>query len=881
MDPYEEFRVTIRRDINCLHEDDRSLRKNALIKLEKALRSQRKVEEVFVVRCFVEDFHKPLLRLLSDQGEKCRELSLDLLDFFLKKLSSEDLKDLLPLLLAGVLQRIRHLPFPEPSEELRLEVLRVIGTLFDVAGKAIAPYTHDVADGLSKALTDTCPDSKKTCCSLITRLVSLTDPDRFTNCCAPLVQSLMQTVRHQHWKVRKSALDSLKDILCSAETFEILSDLFPQLSTVLSDRTPQVRICLSDCLSTWLLRGLSLRWPGKPPDFENLDAEVDFAKYEHRLLYLLLSTASDEDESVREVGWANCEKVAEMAEKRPGNDDAMSLDDDVPPPMALMRSISDSWYRCPSSDLATYIGRFFPKLLPPVLASILEWTTTHQVYAARLLRTLLGCAPQSITPSLEPILVHMYRASTVDEVAHASAMIGLFIPMDLVLELVAQHLGLRGKGSAHFGVNEITGRVTTRNLQTIGEAKNFVASSSEAKLQVLHILEKILEAKPLTCETLARTVLGLLHAHAMVEELHNATLKCLEALVKSEAPWISRLWGEVFDIALLVMMSPALKLRIDKVLEHVALLVGRSLSELYASHLEAHMNVLLGEDAALQMWADSSPNAHILDTLLRRSSTTAAAHFTKYFERLVPVLACQCSPEATANRRCDLLGLAHYLLTQTDLRESMRPTALSLVVDVLMPNAVWRAGQSNNKIRKGALVCIHASLEAQLLQPSDLVDSILPNLLPLVRSAMDDSWSPDNRLIGCMVLSRCLSNLVSANYPLSDDQLRDIYPELLKRMDDSNDEIRKNVCETFAVFFQIMPNRWSDSLYEYILHALFIHLDDPNPTLQNAVYSALEVALHHNVEKFLHEAQAAYSKASHPRKCHDLMQLAKSLRVQN
>ena len=93
-----------------------------------------------------------------------------------------------------------------------------------------------------------------------------------------------------------------------------------------------------------------------------------------------------------------------------------------------------------------------------------------------------------------------------------------------------------------------------------------------------------------------------------------------------------------------------------------------------------------------------------------------------------------------------------------------------------------------------------------------------------------------------------------------------VYPELLKRLDDSNDKIRVAVCEAsgasegFAergselllqaldVFFKCLPQNWSRTLYEcptlqrggagpleawslcrYILRNLFVHLDDPNP----------------------------------------------------
>jgi len=911
MDPYEEFLLTIRRDINCLGENDRVVRRNALVKLEKTVRAQRKVSDDIILRAFLEELHKPLLRLLADPGEKCRELSLDLLGDFIAQLSYDQLSDLLPLLLAAVLGRIRALPFPEQSEEIRLEILTLIETIFNTAKELIIPFTHDIVDALAKALTDNCPDAKKKCCALVTRITTITDPARLANCAAPLVHSLVQTLRHQHWKVRKCALESLKDLLCSVETFELLGDLIPHLAPILTDRTPQIRLCLSQCLHTWLLRGMALRWPGKPPDFDNLDAEIDFEKYEHRLLYLLISVIADEEQSVAEVAFGQLEEIAKESEERQrkteeekrrkekeakemelnGDEemkdgDAMSVDEPTnkkpiaAPPVLELDGPKEAWYRKPSVSTALYVGSFFNKLIPQILNSLLEWTTTQQIYACRLLKTLLGLAPQRIPPYLEHILVHLYRAA-VDETLDAATMIGLFVAPDLVIDLVSQHLGLRGTGGqgANYGVSEVVGRVTCRQLQSISQAKNFVATTSETKFHVLKIFDKILEARIIEDAILVKKVFFILDAQAQQEELHEVTLRCVEALVLHDPAWISELWDEIFDIGLIVMQSASLQQRIDQLLEKVAAKTDRPLSDMYAAHLEAHMGDLLGGDSTQKMWPDNSPKAHILDALLRRATIQTLGKCEDYFTKLVPVLACQASQDASANRRCDLLGLVHFLLKKEELRESMKCCALGLTMEVIMPNAVWRPGQSNNKIRKGALVCILAVLEARILDPADLTSTVMPTLTPILKSAMDDSWSPDNRLVSCLVITHGLDNLLVVNFPVPDDLLREIYPELLKRMDDSNDEIRKAVCDSFVMFFKCLPPRWSDSLYEYIIHALFIHLDDPSPQLQSAVYNALEVSLHYNPDKFISEAKSAHAKASHPRRCQDLVRLAESLKV--
>merc|ERR1719478_982697 len=129
-------------------------------------------------------------------------------------------------------------------------------------------------------------------------------------------------------------------------------------------------------------------------------------------------------------------------------------------------------------------------------------------------------------------------------------------------------------------------------------------------------------------------------------------------------------------------------------------------------------------------------------------------------------------------------------------------------------------------------------------------------------------------MIACLVLA-CL--LVDLQAVISADQLREVYPELLKRLDDSNDKIRAAVCEALSTFFKCLPPKWSRSLYEYILRTLFVHLDDPNPEIQQGIYGVLQDAVHQDHAAFAAEARVATAKSAHPRMCEELLRLAESL----
>lgn len=61
------------------------------------------------------------------------------------------------------------------------------------------------------------------------------------------------------------------------------------------------------------------------------------------------------------------------------------------------------------------------------------------------------------------------------------------------------------------------------------------------------------------------------------------------------------------------------------------------------------------------------------------------------------------------------------------------------------------------------------------------------------------------------------------------------------RLDDSNDQVRVAICGALVMFFQCGANKhcFSHTTVDYTLDQLFIHLDDPDPSIQQAVLQAI------------------------------------------
>ena len=87
------------------------------------------------------------------------------------------------------------------------------------------------------------------------------------------------------------------------------------------------------------------------------------------------------------------------------------------------------------------------------------------------------------------------------------------------------------------------------------------------------------------------------------------------------------------------------------------------------------------------------------------------------------------------------------------------------------------------------------------------------------------------------------------------DKEKKFYTEILKRLDDSQDSIRIETTHVLTEFFNILPESWPDVFYEYSMKSIFIHLDDPNVDIQNAIYETLKAASRIHTATFISVAR--------------------------
>merc|ERR1712110_140306 len=111
------------------------------------------------------------------------------------------------------------------------------------------------------------------------------------------------------------------------------------------------------------------------------------------------------------------------------------------------------------------------------------------------------------------------------------------------------------------------------------------------------------------------------------------------------------------------------------------------------------------------------------------------------------------------------------------------------------------------------------------------------------------------------------------------DRLHSLYPELLKRLDDSSDAIRMTVLQTWLAYAKCISAKTYDvDLYrahmDHCIKGMIIHLDDQDEAIQGGVDAVLREFAKTTPGLVFAAANAAKHKHRDAEKCIALAQLA-------
>lgn len=451
---------------------------------------------------------------------------------------------------------------------------------------------------------------------------------------------------------------------------------------------------------------------------------------------------------------------------------------------------------------------FTRSLLPRALDDVGHWTLRMRHRAVLLLADLVALAgldgpalaslPTLVATLLSTLVGDGAEAEVAAAVEHAARALARAVPPAAMLdELLPQVRGERGARAVHRG----------------------------AALRLLRPCLLLLPAQatpmapcPLS-ETEAAALARALADPGLMEDAAAVAGPLAAGLSAAAACLPSSCQRHLVRAALPLLALPPNQAPRAQALEVLALSHAQDEAEAEAEGhvprlLRAHFAALLADVAAgAEMWdSPQAPGRVAWDALLRECPRGAAENWGLVGPILARQLRAPSSPSSDAGAsdgRAEL-RLAHLLLLDALLRDPAFRAALApevgqgVVADLLQPSLVWRAGRAEATVRKAALMALHALLRGGE-DRVQLGPSIGALLLPSLRTALEEYDATARELAALCVEGVLASSAGHENDEEEEEVVGRLLPDLLKRLDDPSENVRRAVCRALRALAPLLP----------------------------------------------------------------------------
>lgn len=853
----------LQRDVNCLSDPDRTTRRRALVKLDKVLVQQEDghIQEV-ICRCYlIRVLVGPLVSLLSDPVEKCRELSAGLLISLINKI--EDIPEVTGALIECVLptacKRLGSQPFEETAEEIRLLVLKLLRVLWSkesaqhwggdnskqkwnsTGGSA----TTDTMIVVASALTDPFPDVKRECCALLIRVVEIS-PEGVRLSLGKLIKPLISNLGHQHAKTRQMTISALgKLLLCGADDMaEIVKDtLLPQIGKLVFDRTAAVRIELAKTLAGVL----KLLVSHSCPRMEYLRA------FHSKLLVMLITELSDDMPEVKSEAYRLITEIGVIWHESSAE--------------GRVNGAADA-----ESCTAAYCRSLMHEMLPATVDTMGHWTVKQRYRAVQTLSSLITFSGQSgavsgecVTCYLPVVIPALCSTSGDDEddvtlaVTECSRSVGAAVEefsavTDLLLPI------LNGQVSGQTSTMHLTQAMLVLTPAISGHCgkrtlapkllSDICSAVSSPVLLYADPTEEFSTAWVTLCCTILECTGGTSLSTGSVISLLRALIQLLASCSsahRAEEPLVRNTMLQLAKASNFTSTEELLSHYFLQILGSILTTTQPITSEtLNSENVPKNMPKPPGETklsvSAGEGYTDKDIDCMVVSPVGRGAFTVlineGPGALGRYLEHVLPVFYSALKVEREPSVRLPMMVLLERVIGAESVTcSALAPHAVTLINKTLIPSALWHAGAAHAVIRKVAMACIHTALNTGKLSVEALYKTA-PDLMPVLKSNLEDGDASTRQLV-CLILQHTFLKLPGA---FGEDFVRVLYPELLKRLDDASDDVRRASCRAMAAFYKAAPQECIRGVVlEYSTDQLLIHLDDEDPIVQEAVLSVLVV----------------------------------------
>ncbi|KAF6767983.1 hypothetical protein AHF37_08240 [Paragonimus kellicotti] len=863
------------RNLILLTDDNRFVRKKALNDIKAFLTERSNTDDR--VNFPFSSYAPGLSASLNDNIEVNRELAIAVNNLLIS--SSSDCSGILPSLLPILVKRLGQKDTVEPSEELRLETLRLLKVILEKPVD-VSPYVDDFLLILQHSFLDPYHEVKKLSCIIIQELAKK-KLHRFYQASESVVAPLLSNLIHQHSKVRLATVQAVGTVMIYSHG-KLVEQTITPLTQRLFDTASSIRYGVIEVVGSWLL------------DLP------DRYSYHTKLLPLILSGLIDDSADVRDLAEDLWHDIGLKFEKENEEQLKDKLDFDKGPPGHYPLGCKRPVIGC-----RELVYRSASRLLPALSRDLGDWQASTRSKAASLIPVLILHLEQATTQHTQHLLTGLGTGLTdaISRIASSTSSVAL-------LRLVPP-LAFHGQPlpKTELSVNQ-SGPDTL--VPRLPQALTTGSTETTESLKVIHQL--LLAAQLTGCLVEAKLWWPLLKS-------------CLSRCTESVAP--ASLAGHLFLLAgfvcgsstrellsYLANDSPSNQQQItslagDDLLSVISFGAKAALLEcvlVIVRRLEEAVFILRSSSSSLSMEVSNDPT-----NFLTKFSPEAIAAAEALFDDSETMLA---SP--TYLSRC----LTHLVLPACVWRagrtaEAMRKAAVTCLVALMAAaTSTYDLTEANvdsrtaDEIRLDVWLCDHVESVRQLLGPKTcerdrdrvqgneitpnitrtsslphLPSSILSLLLARLGGLLEDELEATRRM-ACLNLTIVFNGLLlqpcvwdqSGQLPWTDflssptwlavfaegqpvsmpsnfcplpnslgDQIYRFYPNLIKRLNDAKDQIRLLVTETLNAWLRLVTRMLTCSSQSqvdrdtstpkptYRQPGLLPHLDDADERIRAAV----------------------------------------------
>ncbi|XP_067209583.1 dynein axonemal assembly factor 5 [Linepithema humile] len=804
--------------IVSLQADEKNRRRQALEEIMKTISQEGMSNRLDDVIKLWEGVHRFLVRMLNDNTETCRDLTVEILIIFLEALPVDD-KHII-YIIPIMSRRLGAQEQIEPSEEVRLKCVSLLRMIILKYKDLLAPYIQDVTGILARTAMDNYPNVKKESCRCISDYAR-TLPRHFYSQSEYLIKPILSNFTHQHYRVRLAAVKAIGDALQYGNN-KSMEEVATPLAQRLFDQSGIVREAVIEVSGRWLIE-LPHRY-----------------SWWHRLLPLILTGLHDELAEIRVKAADMWDAAGKLYMEENENDaklkdkmDFLTEDPEHYPP-GIPR---------PNLGCREIAQQNLSKLVNGISTELGDWLPDIRVRSAQLLCVLILNVEQNVTQHIEKLLPPMYRACNDEDkrVVHC-------------VETAAQYLGyfVDPKIYCHLVLPTLEESLTAGHLCVFAA---IISGSERRALSLqLHKIANFLQ-QPYICQS-------------KKSNYQRQVLSCCNSLLsvcKEDCISITQALFTVIFTTYAMSVESSVREEADRLLEVLVEINSlKDTEDLFYDHIKP-LIASIHDDCA--SWSVYSAESQIFCASLSRAGIAMACNMDLMLLILKKTMSKDADPELKLRH---FILLSEYFSNNQNLYqyiEDLHKFVSTILEELIIPALIWTAGRAAETIRTAAVCCLCAILQNKIINPDEKTEineadssanrenekprisitveqfpSIFDKIVPVLVSLVDDK-AKKTRLYSMHAI--CL--LISVGQKLSclnDQHIHSTYPVILKRLDDGCDDIRYAAVEALVDVWNAAPENYDTVVCRSHIDALYttmiIHLDDPESRFQEIMLDALK-----------------------------------------